>query len=281
MAPIPPKHLLAAAISVLCFMLSAAAPVYAQSTDLTARVTVEISREIHRQYATDAQIDAVILKTYGVKLAPEKLQVARRILKDILFDEAVPKYVAGLIVPVWRTGMTVEQMQQAMLEGIMQLQVKGIGRLPAQKQSLFISHILGMTRSIPSSLCKAMYLGQIDTKTSIEMERHYIANLPLERFEAISNFYREAAKAELAGYPAARTINASQAQLAEQALGVAWGTRMRKKDAVETMQLVLADMPSAQAGELCMVMSEMLEAMLEMPEPYRSWQYTLFVENMQ
>jgi hypothetical protein len=245
------------------------------------KVAEQVAAELRRQYSTSEQLDAAVTKTYGVKLSADKAEVARRTMRALIFNDAVPAYMAKLLVPVYRPDITPKEMTAAAMEGIAQMQVKGLARLRPERQAAFVGHIVDMARSVPPTSCKAMFLGQMSTAESAVLERRYIAGLPLGKFEAISNLYREAAEAELAGYPDARVINAQQAKLAEKVYAAASAKRLRAQVPQEVVRRVNQAAESAAPNEVCAFMTSTVEAMLDMTEPYRAWQLTRFAQSMQ
>lgn len=256
------------------------APTFAEAEAVT-KVAERIAVELRRQFGTSEQLDTVITKTYGVQLSREKAEVARHVMRTLLFNEAVPQYVAKLLVPVYRPDITQKEMASAVVEGIAQMQVKGLARLPPERQAAFVVHMVSMSQSIAPAACKAMFLGQLDTNASVALERRYIANLPVGKFEAISNLYKDAAEAELAGYPDARVINQQQAKLAEKVFEAASIRRLRVRVPQAVIQRVNEGVDSAQPAEVCAVLSAKIGGMLDMDEPYKSWQLTRFMQSMQ
>jgi hypothetical protein len=261
-------------------VLVLATPATAQS-EKVSKIAELVTVELKSQFGTAEQLNAVITKTYGVKLSPEKENVARNSLRAVMFNEAVPMYIAKLISPFYHPDTTQKELASAMAEGIAQLQVKGVLRLSSERQASFVAHMVSMAKAIPSSDCKAMFIGRLDTTASVALERRYIASLPSVRFESITNLYREAIEAELAGYPDARTINLNQAKLAEKVYETATVKRLHAKVAQAVLQRVNQGAENAPSSEVCLVMSETIEAMLDMAEPYRSWQLTRFMESIQ
>ena len=255
------------------------ASLHAQS-DTVSKLAAQVAVELRRQYDTNEQLDSVVTKTYGVKLPAEKAEVARRTLRALIFNDALPEYVAKLLLPVYRPGITPKELTAAATEGIAHMQVKGIARLQPERQAAFVSHVIDMARAIPPSSCKAMFLGQMSTVESAALERMYIAALSLGKFEAVSNLYREAAEAELAGYPDVRTINSQQAKLAEKVYEAASVKRIRSQVPQDVIRRVNQDAASAAPSEVCAVMTSNIEGMLDLTEPYRSWQLTRFVQSM-
>lgn len=246
-----------------------------------ANVAERIAIEIKQQFGTSEQLDAVITRTYGVRLSPKKAEVAQRVMRSVLFNQALPNYIANLLVPVYRSDISHTEMVSAVVEGMVQLQVKGLARLSPERQVAFVAHTVSMTRAIEPSACKALFLGQLDTKASAAIERKYIAGLPLRKFEAISDIYRDAAEAELVGYPDARIINQQQAKLAERVYQAASIKRLRARVRKEVIQRVDEGAHSAEPSEVCAVFSAIIEGMLDMDDPYRAWHLTRFMQTLQ
>jgi hypothetical protein len=269
---------LASATLTLAVLTGASA--LAQTPSL-AKATEQLRTEIARQFGAEEQLDAALMKAYGVELTEEKAEVSRRALRTLIFNDATPDYIAKLLMPVYRPQLSQQEVVAVVMEGILELQVRGLQRLAPSRQALLVSHIVDMARALPPSTCKALFLGQIATKEAADLERRFIASLPLSRFEGIVTVYREATEAELAGYPDERSINAQQAKLAQKVYDEAIGKRVRAQSSKEAIARVKADIASAPAGEVCSVMSSSVQAMLDMPEPYKSWQLTRFVQSMQ
>ena len=73
--------------------------------------------------------------------------------------------------------------------------------------------------------------------------------------------------------------------LSSQTLKKAYDKAMRRRVRAQTpkdaITRVNADSAGAPAGEVCAVMTASVQAMLDLPEPYKSWQLTGFVQSMQ
>ncbi len=266
----------ASALLVLCWMSLVQAQVV-----VVEKVTAEVAVELRRQFGTTEQLDAAVTKAYGMKLSADKAEIARRTLRALIFNDAVPAYMAKLLVPVYRPDITQKELTSATIEGLSQLQVRGIARLQPERQAAFVGHIIRMARAIPPASCKSMFGGQMSTSESATLELRYIAALPLGKFEEISTLYKEAAEAELAGYPDARVINTQQAKLAEKVYESASIKRLRAQVPQAVIQRVNQDASSASPSEVCAVMTSVVEGMLDMTDPYRAWQLTRFAQSMQ
>ena len=267
-------------VSVCVAGLAGAQSSYSQSSE-EAKLTAELSAELKKQFSIPEQLDLIVSKSYGVSLSPEKTIVARNSLRALMFNEALPGYMARILSPVNRPGITSGERSAAILQSVSQMQTKGLGRLSADKQMAFLKHVIATTRFISAADCKAIYQGKMDAATSAALERRYIATLPLGRFEAITSLYRAAAEAELSGYPDARTINAQQAKLAEKVFEDASVKRLVAQVPQDVIQRYIQDSEGAAASDVCAVMATSAEGMLDMTEPYRSWQLTRFAESMQ
>jgi hypothetical protein len=257
------------------------APAVADSPRLRAEMTRVLSDELAKQFGTRAQLDAAVAKTYGVDLSPEKARVARDFLQSILFHEGMSAYFAEVITPLVGPKTTRNDLVTAAFEGVQQLQMQGLLRLPTERQAAFIRHTLSMVRSLPTSMCKAMFLSQVDGPGMARMERRYIANLPLGKFEAVTNLYKQAVVAQLTGYPDVRQLNAQQVQLAEKVYADALDKRTTTRFPRAVSQRIYANPAEADASEVCVVMSMTLEALLDLREPYRTWQLTRFIQSIQ
>ena len=267
-------------VVVVCLVIAIGPSALAQS-DVEIKLAEQLRVELKNQFGTVQQLNTAITKTYGIKLSAEKEEIARNALRALMFNEAVPLYIAKLLVPVYRPDLTSKEIASATVEGIAQMQVKGLARLPAERQAAFVSYMFSMMKSIPPSDCKALLEGRLDTNASAALERRYIASLPPDRFEAVTNLYKEASEAELAGYPDPRFINSNQAKLAEKVYETASTKRLRDRVSAPVLQRVAQGGDVASASEVCLVMSENFAGMLDMAEPYRSWQLTRFLQSMQ
>lgn len=266
---------------VVLFMIAPIAVLNAQ-TDTTSTLTHLISLEVRKQFGTRAQLDATIARAYGTALTPEKVEVARNFMGSVLRHEALPASLARIIAPLTNgSHLTPRDVENAVSQGILQLQLKGLARLPTDKQAAFVQHMVSLARTIRPSDCKALYLGHLDANASVALERRYIATLPLGRFEAVTALYRQAIEAELAGYPDVKTINAQQAKLAEKAHQGAMAKRLQTQVPVGVVQRVSQDGNGAPAADVCAFFSATTEAMLDIAEPYRTWQLTRFMESIQ
>ena len=99
-------------------------------------------------------------------------------------------------------------------------------------------------------------------------------------FENAMNLYRESALAELNGYPSLRTVNAAQAETAEKALTQATRARVEKLPE-DVLNRINGDLESADPEDACRYFNEAAAAMLDLREPYRSWQLTIFTQGLQ
>jgi len=245
------------------------------------RTTGLIFNEIRGQYATQDQLNAAVTKAYGVKLPPDKETVAREVMQALFQNRAFSAYLARIILPINRRDLTRAEVSSAIAEGILQLQVKGLARLGPEKQAAFVKHIIGMAGWVPAPLCKSMYTGRLDTIAATAVERRYVVQLPIGGFESITGLYRQAVEAELARFPDVRSINAQQASLAENVFQSASTKRLRAQLAQDAIFRVSNDAEAAPAAEVCAALSATLEGMLDMAEPYRSWQLIRFMQSMQ
>lgn len=284
---------LAAAGSTLLILLSSAPAAQAQSnssqqsTQATqareaAQVGAVIAAEFRKIASSTPQLDRLIFSTYGTTLTPEKLEVARRGVRSNLTDENLSAYIGKVIAPLIATNPSMEDVTAAAMEGVVALQLKGLARLSPELQSAFITHSLGTMANMEPADCKAAALGQMNSAQAARLERRYIAGLPLGQFEAITNLYQEAAKAELRGFPDARQINDSQARLAQSVFEKSAEDLFTRSVPLGVLErLASSGFEALPAREACLIAYLSNAAILDMPEPYRTWQLTRFMLSLQ
>lgn len=284
---------LAVAGSALLILLSSAPAAHAQSnpslqsTQATqareaAQVGAALAAEFRKIASSTSQLDQLIVNAYGVPLTPEKLEIARRAMRTNLTDENLAAYMGTVIAPLIATNPTMADVTAAAMEGIASLQIKGLARLSPELQASFVTHTLDAMLGMTPADCKAVALGQMSTSQAARLERLHIARLPLGQFEAITNLYQEAARAELRGFPDVRQVNPEQARLAESVFENAAVARLRRSASQSSLErfstVGLEGMP---AQEACQFVYASNAAILDMPEPYRTWQLARFTLSMQ
>ena len=284
---------LSVACSALLILLSSAPAAHAQSnpslqsTQATqareaAQVGAIIAAEFRKIATSPSQLDRVIATAYGVQLPPDKLEIARRYMRSSLMDENLATYFGGVLAPLAGSNLTQQQLTAAAMEAMASLQIKGLSRLSADRQALFVTHLIGTMLWVSPTDCKALALGQMSTAQSARLERSYIASLPIGRFEAITMLYDEATKAEMRGFPDVRSVNAEQARLAETVYEKAIEDNLRRMMSQEALQrFATSGLEGAPANEACVFVQASTAAMLDMPEPYKTWQLARFTLSMQ
>ena len=259
-----------------------ASPATAADPETIARLADAISVGLHRQYGTAEQCEAAVVRTYDVPLSPDKVAFASETMQGLLFEPALSTYFAKLLAPIIRRDLPAEELAAAVLEGTFVLQTRGLARLPTERQAEFLAHTLAVARSLTPSKCKAAFLGQLSSRESVALERRYLAGLPIARFEAVTRLYRDAAKAELDGYPDPRVISAEQAGLAKSAHALMatdrWVAAGFSRD---TVVAATSNSAGAEPQDVCDVMSIAAEAMLGLDEPYRAWALVRFIQSLQ
>ena len=243
------------------------------------RLTRELTQEIKRMQGQDEQLEKIVLKAYG-PMSQQKTEVAKNTMKEILGNPRFARYLATMLAPLEKEFSRADMMS-AYGEAIVATQAKGFARLSADRQARFVQHVVAMLRWLDPGTCKSMAQGTIDTPTSTLLERRFMATLSLPRFQAITQLYREAVEAELNGYPDARTINANQARIVEKLFEAATVKRLKNNVPMAAITRYNDDAASAPAEDVCSITIETLQSMLDLSEPYRSWQLTRYVEALQ
>ncbi len=203
-------------------------------------------------------------------------------MRSSLTDDNLAAYFGGVFAPLAGSSLTQQQLTSAAMEAMVSLQIKGLSRLSSERQALFVTHLIGTMLWLSPTDCKALALGQMSTAQSAKIERSYIASLPVGRFEAVTMLYGEAIKAEMRRFPDVRTVNAEQAQLAETVYEKALENNLRRMMSQETLQrFAITGLEAAPATEACVFLQASTAALLDMPEPYKSWQLARFTLSMQ
>jgi hypothetical protein len=228
----------------------------------------------------DARLELAVSNVYGRDLAPEKRAVAKAMMRSMLSDKRMHRYIAQVIAPVLSPTLTLKEGQAYVLEGIAALQRRGMVRLPTERKAQFLQHVVDMTAAIPAETCKAMLLGKLDLPAARDWEARHTGSLTLGAFEAVTALYQQAMQAELDGYPDVKTINPTQAKAAERAYEHALDVRIRRLPAGLTDR-VLRNVEAAEPSEACQWFREAAFAVLDLTEPYRGWYLTRFTESMQ
>lgn len=254
--------------------------VIAQQQRPTSRLESEIANTLAGYVRDDALLERSVSAAYGTGLSPEKRDVAKAVLRSLMSSEQMPGYLTRLLAPVMGPNLSKNEGREYVMEGVSALQTKGLRRLPTQRQVQFLKHTLDMAGAVPSSMCKALFLGKLNTAQANLLERRYAASLPLGRFEALMAMYQNAAEAELAGYPDLKILSATQAKGAERAYeGVMKGRIQRMPPGLN--ERVLDDLDGSEPIEACKWFRETTGAALDLKEPYLGWYMTRFIDSMQ
>ena len=272
------------ALALLALVLapwSVQAQVPGVSNELEAEMLQRVAAEAQRLYGSDEAMDATVARLYGIRISPAHVGVARAQLRSVLLHESYHRYLLQLVLPIAGPGTTDAQLRSAVMEGVSVLQAKGLLRLPAERHEDFAHHLLEMTRVLPPEVCKGLFLGTVPLADANMIERAYMASLPLARFEHIVTLYIDAAKAELERQPNARSLSAEQAALANQAHKLAMVRKVRAALSPEAVARVLRERQDAPARDACTLFTLTIEAMVDLPEPYRTWRILQFVREMQ
>lgn len=271
----------AAALAFGLVLASGAAPAHADA-ELEAKIAKEFNGMLMDNYGTDAKIDAAVARVYGSSLSPEKAKVARENLWAMMFHPQLPSYMARSLAHLYEApGVSKQDIAAATRQTLYSLKMKGLLRLNAEHQAQALRHSVAMARWLPVAQCKALLLDQLQPAQSSRLERQFTEQLPLTEFEAVGAMYRDATTAELVGYPEVRSINEDQAAVALKVYGTAIAKRLQESLPEDVIARVTADSATAPAGEVCSFLTTAMLALLDMPEPFRSWQLIRFMEAMQ
>ena len=196
-----------------------------------------------------------------------------------MLNDRLPRYIVQLVAPIASPTLPAAEAQASIMEGLAVLGQRGMRRLSTEQKTQLLRFSIVMFKSIPATTCKALALGQLDTRAGRRLELRYAASLSLPEFEAHAAAVRAAVEAELSEYPDLKSINKGQAKAAERAYNAAVDARAQRLPA--GMLERLETLETADAAEVCRWVQLSLSASLDLAEPYRGWWLSRFFESMQ
>jgi hypothetical protein len=269
----------ACAAAVLAIAAVGAAP--ASAADELLAQSIATIRETTRRQIAEGMLEGVVEKVYEGNLAPEQSQAAQAMLRAVMSNEQFSEYMARLLLPLFRQNAPAERVSAALRDGMLGLTVKGMQRLPAERQAMFLRHMLDFSAVLKPEACAAVFFGALPPGTIGRLERRYLATLDAAKFADIMTLYAEAAISELEGLPGVRSVSAVQAKAAEEALVAAAAQRMRETMSPQAVQRVARNLKSAPEADVCLYMRNFLHGALDVREPERSWVLVNLVQKMQ
>jgi hypothetical protein len=229
----------------------------------------------------DAAVDALIDKLYvGEQLTDEQHAVTRQHLRAIMGNDKYVGHVAKTMESVKKAELGSKDSMSVIVNSVIKLQAQGLNRLPTQTKVDFVLYLGEVMRSVSPSTCKALLQGGLGAMEASAVETHYLLSLPVERLRATMNVYRDAVLAELNGYPDKPVITEEEARLAAAAYSVAVRKRMAAKLDTETIAYYSKERMNGDPAAVCQVLVTAFEAVVDMDEPFKSWQLTRLVDSM-
>jgi hypothetical protein len=265
-------------IALLCWTLVALIASAALAAPRTPTVA-EVTRDIQRMYTAfannDSALDAAITGIYG-DLPADKQQLMKAFLRSMYLNErawpivaqAVQAYVAA------NTSSNLSVFQQGL--GIVTHDVyfgfydKGMRRLSDEQLAADLRYTIASAEIAPPELCKSQFLNQGRRESTQEMAK-FNSLLPTKDYAALLNIYHAAMEAELNDSPPVRTLSLEQTAATGKAYALAVKNRSARLPS-GVFERVKADRVGADPKEACMVALATLKAVLDLKEPYRSWQ---------
>ncbi|KWT98207.1 hypothetical protein WDL1P1_00348 (plasmid) [Variovorax sp. WDL1] len=244
-----------------------------------ARLQAEISRWMQRYVSDETLLEKTVSNSYGPNLAPPKREAVKAMLRTVMVHERMAPYLTKVVLPFYGKQLGTDESKNYVLEAVVELQVKGLRRLPTEVHAQFLRYILDMAAATQPTVCKALFLGKMGTQQSAVYERRYMASLPTEKFEAVLGMYQAAALAELDGYPDVKPLNPTQAKAAESAYAVAVKSRIARMP-LGLHARVSADIEGGEPTEVCAWFRDTVGAALDLHEPYLGWYLTRFIQAM-
>jgi len=272
-----------AVLAAACFI--GIAPVRAQVVKEAAPTYEQMLASV-RTYAdqllnNDAALRTLLTKAYGDNLDDARFAIAAANLRRLMGDPKFQAYAASRLMTLVRAGVSSKEAGPAMLQAVISLQAKGLLRLPAEQRELFMQHLVAALHSVSPSTCKALLMNKVDAENAARIERHYMMSLTPERFNAVMSMYIDAAMAELKGFPDTPLLTIDEAALAEKVYNGLVRKRLAETVDKETLAHYSSEKENADPAAVCTVLLAAFEAMFDMDEPYKTWQYTRFLKKMQ
>lgn len=268
-------------VAAACLLAGSFAAAPAWSDDRLLAEAIQAVRESTQKELAGGGLQAIVEKLYQGQLGPAQAEIAERTLRAIMTNEQYAEYIARVLLPLFRQDAAAPRVRAAITESVQALTLKGMQRLPPERQAAFVQHMLNLVHSLTPEGCAAIFLGQVPEAAMSLLERRYLATLEAAPFSQVMTLYAEASISELEGFPGVRSISAVQQKAGEQALVESVARRLRETMSPQAVQRVLRNMKTAPEADVCTYMRNFLHGALDLPEPQRSWVLVTLVQKFQ
>lgn len=276
------RSLAATGVAALCLVLGAGTA----SSQTLAPVSKEELRkalvdELPKFARNKEALERIAQQQYPRPLTAAQLSIVVRQLKVMYEHPDLPDTVAGLIAPILREGITQAEYAQALSASMMSVPVRGLVRMDAEAQRFFVGYTNNMLRAVPPEVCKKIQLQQYSLPEMARIERAYIQSLPLEAFEQTTQLFLTSALAEISKANFVRKPTSEQVQVSEKIWRTRFESIVQSRLSAAAIARVGNNMEAAPATEVCEVGRAVMQAMLDMEEPYRTWRISTFMGALQ
>lgn len=240
----------------------AAAPVWSKE---------DFAREIRSHFKNDAEIDAHLQTIYSGTLSTQRLKAARKNLKSIFFDE---RFHARLAQAAFPTKEITDRDSFGVLLWFEASKIYEAGLViqPLEAQEELVKHLVNYSQWLPATLCKKLITAELSPKEMITLEARYTATFPVKQFEKSLARQLRAFQAGLEPEPKVKEISAENVARIKRISDPIFHQRLRERFSQETIAKLGNGLKYASPKEVCGFYQEMLLTVLDLPQPYRSWE---------
>lgn len=239
----------------------------------------DFAKDFFSMRSDEQLLNQLVFAQYGTLLDRARVDALKSMLRTILAEPALASFTAKSYAGVKNSGLSKAELGRHGVRAIMEVRVKGLRRISAQRKVELHRFIQGLAASLSVRQCRKMFAGTLDLLTSNKAERDYMVTMPLPEFLGLIAAYEAASLAELRGVPSVPSLTPSQAAKSEAAYSEAVQVRLRKLPTSVIAQLA-GGLNSAPDDVACTYQREALAAGMDLPLPERDWYLQRFVEEM-
>jgi hypothetical protein len=242
------------------------------------RLTLVFAKHLERATALPA-LDAEIKQSFG-DIDTARLESIRSELRAMQSHPRFAAWLAKTYHGVRAPGLTQAFVKTAAHHGLMQLQTIGATRLDAQQQWQFFNGTLGMRNGMTSRECRNFFLGNMQPHELSALKIRYLRSLAPQELASLIRTYRRAVELELDDAKARVVPTAKQENDAEEAHGAILLQRLQAKLQRDVALRLAGDPSNGTNDEVCTFMSESINAVTFLREPFRQWKVSTMILSM-
>lgn len=204
--------------------------------------------------------------------------------RELLTNDDFADMVISLSGPMAAAGVSTEEIVARSAEVGVEMQVRGLARLPSDRQEEFLRYstqMFGWLSDNDVETCKALTVAT-PMPSALEMQRveyEFLATQPVDQVDAILTLYRDATLAELRKVEGPVALTDAQRDAAM----FAYSNRLMdsvREQPLPTLSLETLDLANASASDVCRFTVMSMEAVFELTGNERVWLVQEFVDAM-